>query len=158
MLKYFALGFLFALVSCGGTNNTSTTDAGVDVIDETSAPDIKGQWIIENVVENDDSYVRPSELSPAATALINFNDNRSFGIITNCNHIAGTYSQSGDSVRMFDLSWTELACDDMRLEEMLKKVLPMVRVVDMVNDSIARLNSSEEASYIVLRKQVVKEK
>lgn len=117
-----------------------------------TSADIHGQWMIENVVENDSSYVRPSEIAPDAVAYIDFKDDSTFGVMTGCNHLGGRYSQSGDSLLLTDMSWTELACDHMELEDMLKKVLPLVRTIDTLNDSITRLNAVDAPTYIVLRK------
>ncbi len=113
---------------------------------------IQGQWQIENVVENDSSYVRPSEIDPGMTSYIDFRDDNTFGIVTNCNHIGGTYTQSNDSIHLTDIMTTEMACDNMELEEMLKKVLPSVNAIDCINDSITRLNTDKGESYIVLKK------
>ncbi len=73
--------------------------------------------------------------------------------MTNCNHIGGLYHQNADSISLTEISTTEMACDNMELEEMLKKVLPMVNTIDCINDSITRLNSDKSDSYIVLKKR-----
>ncbi len=46
-----------------------------------------------------------------------------------------------------------MACDNMDLEEILKKILPAVNTIDCINDSITRLNSTKADSYIVLKKR-----
>ncbi len=86
------------------------------------------------------------------TSYIDFREDRTFGIVTNCNHIGGEYSQENDSIHLTNISTTEMACDNMELEEMLKKVLPSVNTIDCINDSITRLNTDKGESYIVLRK------
>lgn len=149
LISCFAAG----LISCSGASSSS--DSSVAKISESTKmalPDISGQWIIENVVENDSSYVRPSEIEPAVVAYMDFKDDGSFGVITNCNHIGGHFSRNDGSIRLSDVSATEMACDNMELEEMLKKVLPLVSSIDCINDSITRLNSDVDESYIVLRK------
>ncbi len=153
MRKYLLFGLILGTISCTGTKSETdkTREENSDNI-QAVIPDIQGQWIIENVVENDSSYVRPSEIEDGVTAYINFNDDQSFGVVTNCNHLGGQYIQSNDSIRLTDILTTEMACDNMDLEEMLKKILPEVNYIDCINDSITRLNATNSESYIVLKK------
>lgn len=69
--------------------------------------------------------------------------------MTNCNSIQGSYTLTGDSIMMNSGLCTEMACDNMHVEDMIKKVLPEIRTVDMANDSTMRLNSAA-SEYIVL--------
>ncbi len=153
MWKYLFFGGLIALSSCGaknaGDDGKLADDAAVKSV---ATVNIKGQWLIENVVENDSSYVRPTEIEGGVASYIDFKDDDTFGIMTNCNHIGGNYTVNGDSLSLSDISYTELACDNMEIEEKLKKVLPLVEVVDCINDSITRLNTSKGDAYIVLKK------
>ncbi len=155
MWRYLFLCLLGCLAACSGSKNTdgnSNVEERVDA--ESSLPNIQGQWMIENVVENDSSYVRPSEIETGLTSYIDFRDDNTFGIVTNCNHIGGNYTQTNDSIHLTELMSTEMACDNMDLEDMLKKVLPSVNTIDCINDSITRLNTDKGDSYIVLKKSV----
>ncbi len=151
MWKYLMICLVLGVASCSGTK--SSQEQAVDSQNQKEqVENIQGQWMIENVVENDSSYVRPSEINPGMTSYIDFREDRTFGIVTNCNHIGGEYSQENDSIHLTNISTTEMACDNMELEEMLKKVLPSVNTIDCINDSITRLNADKGESYIVLRK------
>ncbi len=155
MWKYFMICLLLGMSACNGAKNDSVKDKDVTDTTEntkTLSVNIQGQWDIENVVENDSSYVRPSEIGQGITSYIDFKADNTFGIVTNCNHIGGQYHQDNASITLTDISTTEMACDNMELEEMLKKVLPMVNSIDCINDSITRLNSDKTDSYIVLKK------
>ncbi len=144
---------MFAVTACTGTKVTPDKTGTEKVEDtETSMTSVKGQWMIENVVENDSSYVRPADIEPGMTAYIDFREDNTFGITTNCNHLGGNYTQSNDSLHLTDILTTEMACDNMEVEEMLKKILPMVNAIDCINDSVARLNTGKGDSYIVLKK------
>lgn len=142
---------LIGITSCAGSNKNSEK-SGTDVNSNEAFPSILGQWEIVNVVENDTSYVRPSEIEQGSIAYIDFNEDQTFGVMTNCNHLGGQYEQNNDSIRLSNILTTEMACDNMGLEEMLKKVLPIVNSIDCTNDSITRLNSEKGESYIVLKK------
>ncbi len=150
------IGSLAAAVACSGVrSDADSSDKSSEAVD---APAIQGQWMIENVVENDSSYLRPSEIESGLTAYINFNEDKTFGVVTNCNHLGGAYTQSHDTIRMTDISTTEMACDNMEMEEMLKKILPTVNAVDCLNDSVMRLNTTKSDSYIVLKRNSTPQK
>ncbi len=153
MWKVFVICLFAGLVSCAGANNSHKAGEENASIQEIAAVCITGQWDIENVVENDSSYVRPSEIEQGITSYIDFRENNTFGVLTNCNHIGGQYQQDHNSIRLYEIMTTEMACDNMELEEMLKKVLPQVNTIDCINDSIMRLNSDKNESYIVLKKR-----
>ncbi len=153
MWKFLIICFLAAVTSCTGSKN-NTDKSGVDDTENMNASvaDIQGQWLIENIVENDSSYVRPSEIESGLTAYIDFKKDNTFGIMTNCNHLGGQYTQYNDSISLSDIFSTEMACDNMEIEDMLKNILPMVNTIDCINDSITRLNTNKGDSYIVLKK------
>ncbi len=156
MWKYLIICLLVGMISCTGTKqNSDNSPVGNSENIKVTVPAIQGQWDIENVVENDSSYVRPSEIEQGVTAYIDFREDKTFGIMTNCNHLGGQYVKNNDSLRLMDISSTEMACDNMEVEEMLKKVLPLVNTIDCINDSITRLNSAKGDSYIVLKKRPV---
>lgn len=138
-----------ALASCTGNKKT----AAVSVAQGTATyADIEGQWIIENIVFNDSTYVRPAEETPGVSQHITFYADSTYSIMTNCNSISGSYSISGDSLRLNDGAMTEMACDNMATEDALRKILPCIATVDVVNDSVVRLNGDQDAQYIVLHK------
>ncbi len=151
IMKYLFFALLIGITSCSGGNRKTEKMPVVD--NESNTVSIQGQWDIENVVENDSTYIRPSEMQPGINAYIDFKKDNTFGVMTNCNHIAGQYHQEADSILLTEISTTELACDNMALEEMLKKILPIINTIDCINDSITRLNSTKGDTYIVLKKR-----
>lgn len=156
MWKYLMICLVLVATSCTGTKSSQDKVADSENTNDTVG-NIQGQWLIENVVENDSSYVRPSEIEPGLTSYIDFREDNTFGIVTNCNHIGGTYYQSNDSIRLTDILTTEMACDNMKLEDMLKYVLPSVSTIDCLNDSIMRLNTDKGDAYIVLHKSSLRD-
>lgn len=138
---------LFGLASCNGGN--ATTDAVP--ADTVASADIRGEWILENIVKNDTVSVRPAEVVPGTTQTITFTDS-TYVIQTNCNTISGNYTVNGDSITLDAGLMTQMACENMATEDMLREVLPSIATVEVENDSIARLNGSPASSYIVLRK------
>lgn len=148
----YLLPAIMLMVSCGGQNNKSLSDTSQmsDTITADCAS-IEGQWLLEHVVVNDSLEVRPAEIDPESKLYAHFYNDSTFNFQTGCNAIGGRYAQTGDSIAMSDMMWTEMACEDMRVEELLRTVLPLVRTLDWNSDSILRLNTTASA-YIVLKK------
>ncbi len=153
MWRSFILVLIVCCASCTGNKQGSgdMVQKNNDC-DSAGIVDIQGQWSIENIVVNDSMYLRPSEMEPAMSARIDFRDDNTFGIMTNCNHLGGNFTLKNDSIHFADVYSTEMACDNMEIEEMIKQVLPGVATIDHINDSITRLNTVKGDSYLVLRK------
>lgn len=145
-----------ALLMATATACTGNKETKADKVDnaaqtEVANADIRGQWYIENIVFNDSDYVRPDETSSSMKQYIMFEDSTYF-IVTNCNSISGSYTVKGDSIKLGDGAMTEMACDDMRSEDALRRILPHISTIDIQNDSVMRLNGSAPAECILLRK------
>lgn len=139
------------VAGCSG-NKGAKTDKVADAAQmETVNADIRGQWYIENIVFSDSDYVRPDETSSSMKPYIVFEDSTYF-IITNCNSISGSYTVKGDSIKLGDGAMTEMACDDMRTEDALRRILPHISTIDVQYNSGVRLIGSAQAEYILLHK------
>lgn len=143
--------FLAAITGCSGNKGTKTHDTNNVAQTEVANADIRGQWYIENIVFNDSDYVRPDETASSMRQYIVFEDSTYF-IMTNCNSFNGSYTFKGDSITLGDGAMTEMACDDMRTEDALRRILPRISTIDVQNDSVVRLNGSDPAEGILLRK------
>lgn len=143
------LSFITAtlLTSCLG-NSSPRRESNKPV---SPIPEIVGHWDIINVVCNDSLYVRPSDVEPETVQYIDFHCDGTFGISTNCNMIGGKYVFNSDSVSFSSIYITEMACDNMDVEQLLMNLLPRLTTIDVTNDSTIRLNAVSSA-YIVLKK------
>lgn len=149
---FYLLTTIIFMASCGRQNNKPVSDT-MQVSDNESsvcAP-IEGRWLLEHVVVNDSLEVRPADADPEARLYVHFYNDSTFNFQTGCNAIGGRYVQTGDSIAISDILWTEMACEDMRVEELLRTVLPQSNTIDWSNDSIMRINTATSA-YIVLKK------
>lgn len=145
-----------ALLVATATGCTGNKEAKADKLDnnaktEVANTDIRGQWYIENIVFSDSDYVRPDETSSSMKQYIVFEDSTYF-IMTNCNSFNGSYTVKGDSIKFGDGAMTEMACDDMRTEDAIRRILPHISTIDVQNDSVVRLNGLASAECILLRK------
>ena len=136
---------------CSGNKETKSDKTDNEVRTEIANVDIRGQWYIENIVFSDSDYVRPDESSSSMKQYIVFEDSTYF-IMTNCNSISGSYAVNGDSIKLGDGAMTEMACDDMRTENALRRILPHISTIDVQYDSVVRLNGTAPAECILLLK------
>lgn len=136
---------------CSGNKETKSDKFDNKAQAEVADADIRGQWYIENIVFSDSDYVRPDETSSSMKQYIVFEDSTYF-IMTNCNTFNGPYTVKGDSIKFGDGAMTEMACDDMRTEDAIRRILPHISTIDVQNDSVVRLNGLAPAECILLRK------
>ena len=138
--------------SCVGNKENKET-VGNQQQETAANVDMRGQWYLENIVFSDSEYVRvrPDIRLSSIHQYIVFEDNTYF-IQTNCNTISGTYAVKEDSIIFGDGMMTEMACDNMAVEDALRRILPNIATVYIQNDSITRLDSRNPSEYIVLRK------
>lgn len=139
------------VIGCSGNKEAKAANADNATPTEVANADIRGQWYIENIVFSDSDYVRPDETLTSMKQYIVFKDSTYF-IMTNCNSLSGSYTVKGDSITLGDGAMTEMACDDMRTEDALRRILPHISTIDVQNDSVVRLNGSTPAECILLRK------
>ena len=144
--------------SCG--RNKENKETADNQHQETVANvDVRGQWYLDSIVFSDSEYVRvrPDVRLSSIHQYIVFEDSTYF-IKTNCNTISGTYTVKGDSIILGDGAMTEMACDNMAVEDALRRILPNIATVYIQNDSIARLDGRIHSEYIVLRKTPIERK
>ena len=138
-------------LGCSGNKESKAVDSNNVAQTEVTNADIRGQWYIENIVFSDSDYVRPDETSSSMKQYIVFEDSTYF-IMTNCNSFNGSYTVKGDSIKLGDGAMTEMACDDMRTEDALRRILPHISTIDVQYNSGVRLIGSTPAEFILLRK------
>lgn len=136
---------------CSGNKEAKADKVADATQTESVNADIRGQWFIENIVFSDSDYVRPDETSSSMKQYIVFDDSTYF-IMTNCNSISGSYTVKGDSITLGDGAMTEMACDDMRAEDALRRILPDIATIEVQNDTVVRLNGRTPAECILIRK------
>ena len=148
-----AAAALLAAASCSGNRHPGATKTNDDTaVEDMANAGLRGRWYIENIVFSDSDYVRPQEATPGIRHYITFSAS-TYHIQTNCNSISGAYAVAGDSITLTDGAMTEKACDNMTVEDALRRMLPEIATAYIGNDSIARLDSSNPTGYIVLHKE-----
>lgn len=145
------------IVACSGSKQREETPTTDSVTEVKLSPEssILGQWYIENIFFNDSVYTRPSEEVPGSRQYILFEPDCSYSIKTNSNHADGEYTVNNSTISFKEAAWTELACDNMKTEEAMRKILPLLSTIEIDNDSVMRINS-DSGPYLILLKATEK--
>lgn len=152
MKKHLLFGIVaLALMSSCSTKTESdnqavtTPQASTQAIPQDQENSVKGSWTIQEI-----ALTEGNKIVPAGIQSVTFTDN-TYSFSTNCNSIAGDYTLSGDSLTLMPGLMTEMACDDMTVEDALRTLIPAVNTVSAQADSVLRLSTSDSDVYILLR-------
>lgn len=66
-----------------------------------------------------------------------------FSCTTDCNTISGSFEKSKNALKFSDISFTELACDDMVVERSVASTLPSIKSYEITADSILVLKDDK---------------
>lgn len=152
MKKILMSAMMVAVLASCGNSATKESDSAAAMQNETEAISLVGSWDIENVVVNDTLELNPAEITPDSKQAITFEADGSYSINTNCNSIQGQYVVNGDSIRLEAGLATEMACDNMQIEDAIKAALPAIAVMQADNDSTVSLNAPSTGASIRLRR------
>ncbi len=117
ILKFLLMAFLCLLmvvlaVGC----STSAKEATEEVAE---LPDLTGRWTLT-------SYALDTVAAAFDDAdyALTFNEaEHFFGITTDCNSIGGGFEMVSDTIRLFNPMVTEMACDDMTVEQAMLQLV-----------------------------------
>lgn len=136
-----------AVLLVGCTSSPKKVAEADDV--ETVNP-VEGRWSIDRV-QLSDSAVLVIDTAVMAEQFVEFNADSTYVVLTNCNSISGAYALNGDSITLADGAMTEMACDDMRAEDMLRVILPQISAYAVDGDSL-RLSAAGQMARIELHR------
>lgn len=102
--------------SCSSNQKDTGTEAALDESATTRLDMIglQGDWKLESYrIDCQSTYFDSN-----ACYILSFNESdNTFGMTTDCNMIGGKFFGSNDTIRFKDISVTEMACDNMTVEE-----------------------------------------
>jgi len=97
---------------------------------------IYGRWQLEKYHPAEFSSILLVTVKSDKHYRLQLLDTGTFSCATDCNSISGNFV-ADDSLLIFqDLAWTELACDEMTIENELKVLLPTVKKYTATSDSL----------------------
>lgn len=66
-----------------------------------------------------------------------------FSCTTDCNTVSGSFEKSKTALEFSDISFTELACDNMIVERSVASILPSIKSYEITDDSILVLKDDK---------------
>ncbi|WP_298550588.1 META domain-containing protein [uncultured Parabacteroides sp.] len=66
-----------------------------------------------------------------------------FSCTTDCNTVSGSFEKSKTALKFSDISFTELACDNMIVERSVASILPSIKSYEITDDSILVLKDDK---------------
>lgn len=141
-----ALTATMALAAC---TNTSDNKAG-QAVDETPAwghltAELTGTWAIDSIVVNDSLTIRPVVAEGVEVPGFMLTDS-TYSVNTGCNSINGAVAMKADSIAFEAGLITEMACDDMQVEDAVRAILPTIATYSSPSDSVMILKPSATES------------
>ena len=116
MTKLFSLicvAAALSLASCSGSaNKTESATTATDAVQESTS--LQGNWLLNSY--RVDCVTTEFDKDSKYTLSFDEKDN-SFGMTTDCNTIGGVFETANDSIRFKYVAVTEMACDNMIVEE-----------------------------------------
>ena len=77
-----------------------------------------------------------TEVNKESEYILQLDNTGVFSCTTDCNTITGSFEKSKNALKFSDISFTELACDDMIVERSVAFILPSIKSYEIVDDSI----------------------
>ncbi len=154
----FLLPALAMLWSCGGNKSNDASAQSDNEGLQLDSLELHGEWKLTSY--RVDSVCAEFGDSVDYRLIIDETADN-FSIFTGCNYISGSFSGTNDTIRLHNVLVTEMACDDMTVEQnMLKLVNDQESYAIRVNDTINYLAPSVgEATFVRMAndEQIVEE-
>lgn len=143
---------LALLSSCAVSDSAKKDGENSEAVKVCNAKKLIGKWGFVSIV-NDSIVLDAAEIDSIGSGQgFVFNQDSTFTVVTNCNSIGGMYTATCDSIAFGDGFMTEMACDNMEVEDAIRFILTDLNAYTIEGDSLLRLTSDRDNCYIVLNK------
>ena len=95
-----------------------------------------GRWRLEKYNCIATSSYGLTQVNKESEYILQLDNAGVFSCTTDCNTISGNYEKSKNALRFSDISFTELACDDMVVERSVASILSNIKSYKITDDSI----------------------
>lgn len=102
-----------------------------------------GRWRLEKYNCIATSSYGLTQVNKESEYILQLDNAGVFSCTTDCNTISGNYEKSKNALRFSDISFTELACDDMVVERSVASILPNIKSYKITDDSILVLKDDK---------------
>ena len=102
-----------------------------------------GRWRLEKYNCSATSSYGLTQVNKESEYILQLDNAGVFSCTTDCNTISGNYEKSKNALRFSDISFTELACDDMVVERSVASILSNIKSYKITDDSILVLKDDK---------------
>ena len=102
-----------------------------------------GRWRLEKYNCIATSSYGLTQVNKESEYILQLDNAGVFSCTTDCNTISGNYEKSKNALRFSDISFTELACDDMVVERRVASILSNIKSYKITDDSILVLKDDK---------------
>ncbi len=102
-----------------------------------------GRWRLEKYNSIATSSYGLTQVNKESEYILQLDNAGVFSCTTDCNTISGNYEKSKNALRFSDISFTELACDDMVVERSVASILSNIKSYKITDDSILVLKDDK---------------
>ena len=102
-----------------------------------------GRWRLEKYNCIATSSYGLTQINKESEYILQLDNAGVFSCTTDCNTISGNYEKSKNALRFSDISFTELACDDMVVERSVASILSNIKSYKITDDSILVLKDDK---------------
>lgn len=102
-----------------------------------------GRWRLEKYNCIATSSYGLTQVNKESEYILQLDNAGVFSCTTDCNTISGNFEKSKNALRFSDISFTELACDDMVVERSVASTLSNIKSYKITDDSILVLKDDK---------------
>lgn len=102
-----------------------------------------GRWRLEKYNCIATSSYGLTQVNKESEYILQLDNAGVFSCTTDCNTISGNYEKCKNALRFSDISFTELACDDMVVERSVASILSNIKSYKITDDSILVLKDDK---------------
>lgn len=137
-IKFSFAALAMLLLSACSTNDKTTDTDSADANIMLGNIGLQGEWLLQSYRVDCVS----TEFEDSLKYKLNFNEpDNTFSLSTDCNMINGEFGITNDSVRFKNMLVTEMACDDMDVEQSMLRLLNDTTAYALYNDSILTITA-----------------
>lgn len=121
--------------------------------DKNTSVELSGKWrIVEYKCIATSAPIGLSQVPDNFDYSLEFDNQGNVICNTGCNLVSGQYTVKGDELTFLEITSTEMACEDMLVEESVKHILPVIKTFEIKNDTILFLKNADGHTLMELTK------
>lgn len=137
--------FTLLIASCGQHNTKVSSDHETGhELPYIAVGSIYGRWQLEKYHPAETSSMKLIPVKSDKKYRLQFLETGIFSCTTDCNTISGNFVADNSLMSFQNMAWTEMACDDMSIENEMKALLPKVQRYTVTPDSLFLQNDEEQ--------------